>query len=59
MDTTSKQIIKDAANSLGGVQTQSRATAELLIDLIEQLDDLVWDSPSGLTVEEWRKKLRG
>ena len=59
MDSKNSNRIQHAINTINSVTTDSRETAEWLLDLIEQLEEIRGEHTSETRVDAWRKMLRG
>ena len=59
MDSKNSNRIQHAINTINSATTDSRETAEWLLDLIEQLEEIRGEHTSETRVDAWRKMLRG
>lgn len=59
MDSKNNNRIQHAISTINSVTTDSRETAEWLLDLIEQLEEIRGEHTSETRIDVWRKTLRG
>lgn len=57
MDLQNANRIMSAINSLNSVTVKDAATACLLIDAIEQLEEIIAEVHYEVRIDEWRKRL--